>query len=88
MFALALWLSGHDFAGERKVGKGTLGLAIVLEYRHPVAGSFGEPDVSGDNGAVDLVPEVLLQLVGDLLGQGVAWIEHRAEQALDLEPWV
>ena len=46
---------------------------------------LGEPDVARDDGPVDLVAEVLLELRGDVQRQRVARVVHRAQQPLDLE---
>src|SRR5690606_27185537 len=44
-----------------------------------------EPDVPGDDAAEDATPEVLLRLVRDLAREVEPLIEHREQDALDLE---
>ena len=57
----------------------------MIHHGYAVAGRFGQADIARDDGAVHLVAEVALQLVGYLLRKRVARIEHGAQQAFDFE---
>src|SRR5215831_16581163 len=48
------------FAGERQVGLRALRRAVQLQRRNAVARRFGEPDVAGNHGSVQLLAEVFL----------------------------
>ena len=53
---------------------------VVNQRRHAEAGGFGEAHVTRDDGAVEGVAEMLLQLRGDIVGQADARIVHGPQQ--------
>ncbi len=78
-------LAPQHLAGERQVGHGAGRGLVVDQRRQTVARRFGEAHIARNDGAVDLVAEVLEQLPRDVVRQVVARVEHGAQQALDLE---
>src|ERR1700752_1679862 len=83
-FSLGLWTArwfGQHLSSESEIREGSLGLPIESDDRDSMARRLSEANVTGDDGPVDLVPKVLLQLVGNLLRQGVTRIVHGAQQA-------
>lgn len=78
-------LAADQLAGQRQVGDGAAGLLVVNQRRHAEAGGFGEAHVTRDDGAVEGVAEMLLQLRGDIVGQADARIVHGPQQTLDLQ---
>jgi hypothetical protein len=61
---------------------------IVKEDRFPMAGSFTQSNISGDNGPEYLVFEVSLDFLGDLMREIIPAIEHGEENSFDLQFWV
>src|SRR5262245_19344350 len=80
--------SFDDFARERAIGFGTAGLGVVEDDRHAVARRFAEPDVARDDGAEDFLLEKIPDVARDLLTQVRALVEHREQDAVDVEPGV
>src|SRR5690348_15781308 len=63
----------------------TAGCSIVVNDRFSEARRLAEADIARDHRAVDPVREKLPGLVGDLLGQVDARVEHREQDALDAQ---
>ena len=66
--------------GQCQVGGGAAGTLVIAQHRQAMAGRLGQADIARHHGAVHLACKVLVQLGGDLVGQAVAWIVHRAQQ--------
>ena len=60
-------------------------MLVVELHGLAVARGFAQPHVAHDHRLVDLVGEVFLHLSADLRGQLRAAVEHRKEEAVDLE---
>ncbi len=73
----------QDLAREAEVALGALGLGVVEQAGLAVGGRLAELHVAGDDGVEHV--EVGLHLVGDLVGEGVAAVEHGQHDALDAE---
>jgi len=73
----------EDLARQAEVALRPLGLRVVEQAGLPVGGRLAELDVARDDGVEDV--EVGLHLVGDLVGEGVAAVEHGQHDALDAE---
>src|SRR3954470_23999972 len=61
----------ENFGGERQIGLGSLGGGVPQHRRHAVARRFGEAHVARHQGAIDLVAEVLLELLGHVLRERI-----------------
>ena len=83
-FAFFLSALAEHFARERKISQRALRLTVEVEHRKAVAWRFSEADISGNNGTVDLVAKVLLQLIRHLLREHIARVVHGTQQAFDL----
>src|SRR5438552_3562672 len=59
----------QEFPGERDIGFGAAGFAVVENHRHAVAGRFAESDIPRDDGTEHLLFEELTHFVGDLLSK-------------------
>ncbi len=73
----------EDLARQAQVALRALGLRVVEQRGLAVRGRLGELHVARDDGVEDV--EVRLHLVGDLVGERVAAVEHRQHHALDAE---
>ena len=76
---------GDQFIGQRQVGSGTASGAIIGEDRQAVAWRFRQAHIARDHGGEHFAAEMLGQLGRDLLGQRRARIEHRPQQADDVD---
>src|SRR5688500_12847257 len=77
-----------DLLRECAVTGCTAGCSIVVHARLSEARSLAEAHVAGNHGAIHAVREKLPGLVGDLLRQVHAGVEHREQDALDAEAGV
>ena len=78
-------LAADQLAREREVRERAARILVVIEHRLAEARCFGEPHVARNDGAEHLVAEVHEQLRRDLVRQVVPRIEHRAQDALELQ---
>src|SRR5690606_13926333 len=72
-------MPAQHFSRQGHIGKCATRTLVVNDNRTPVTGRLGQADIAGYYGAVDLVAEELLELVGNLLGKAVARVEHGAD---------
>jgi hypothetical protein len=78
-------VAGKELEGQFAVGFGSAGLGVVEGHRFAVTRGFGEADVAGDGGLEEFVVEEGLEVVGDLLGEVGAVVEHGEEDAFEGE---
>src|SRR5581483_11027070 len=78
-------LAAQHLAGQTEISDGPARFAIVKIDRQAVARRFGEADVARDDGAQQLVAEMLDELRRDVVAEIVANVVHRAQQAFDFE---
>src|ERR687897_65943 len=74
--------------GDCRVRLGPGALGSVERYRQPEAGRFAQPDVPGYDGVEHEIPEEGPHLVGDLVGEVGARVEHCEEHSSNLEAGV
>src|SRR5690606_30458283 len=77
-------LAARQLSRQRQIGQCALGLLVVDQRRYAMAGRFGQPHVARDDGIVELVAEMRLELLGHVVGQAAARVVHGAQQAFDL----
>src|SRR4029077_17047127 len=80
---IARWFGQH-LSRESQIREGPLRLPIESDDWDSMARSLCKANVTGDDGPIDFVAKVLLQLIGNLLRQCVTRIVHGAQQAFDL----
>src|SRR6266480_3134541 len=73
----------HDLRGERTITFGSTALRIVEYDRLTEGRGLAQPHVSRNRRLVDPFGEELSRLIGHLLGQIEAGIEHREQHSLD-----
>src|SRR5262249_17441833 len=88
MLARLLRAMGEDLLGEVAVGARGLRLGVVLDDRGAADRRLGVLDRLTDPGLEDELAEVLLEDLHCLLGVDGPRIEHRRQDALDLDPGV
>src|SRR5258706_7153245 len=81
----AFLFMGHQLLGEFEIGLGAPRAYVVEQYRLAEAGRLPEPDAARDHGPEHGVLEVTTDLVGDLLAQVGAVVDHRQQHALERE---
>src|SRR3954470_1945527 len=75
----------EHLTGKRQIRKRSLRRLVQVQSRYAVAWGFGKPHVARDDGAIELVAEMLLQVGGHVQCQRVAGVVHRPQQTFDLE---
>src|SRR3954469_11556685 len=85
MLARFLRAMGENLLGEVAVGTRSLAVRVVLEDGGAADRRLGELDRLADPRLEDEVPEVLLQDLDRLLGMHGPRVEHRRQNALDLD---
>lgn len=73
---------GEKFAGEANIRLGPGRAEVIKEHRLSVAWSLGDADIAGDDRLVDLGAEIGAGIGRDKLGEIIAAIEHRQDDAL------
>ena len=58
---------------------------VIDQRRHPVTGRFAEPDVARDHVLENQLAQAIAHIVGNLIGQSVAAIEHGQDDPDDAE---
>src|SRR5436190_14124651 len=79
---------GEHLLGQAPVGARGLAVRVVLEDGGPAARRLGELDRLADPRLEDQLAEVLLEDLHGLLGVDGPRVEHRRQDALDLDAWV
>ncbi|MNK96798.1 hypothetical protein D3C87_1170990 [compost metagenome] len=78
-------MTTNHFARQCQIGNGASRRFVVRQRRHAVAWRFGQTDVTRNDGVVELLAEVFLELRRDIVHQAQARVVHRTQQAFDLE---
>src|ERR1051326_1524177 len=84
----ALLCVDHDFLGEREIILRAARVDVVEQRRLPVARALAQAHVARDDGVKQQLGKMLADLVGDLVREVVPDIEHREQDAFEMEAGV